>query len=499
LTARPPSYASWPREDQNAYYDGIVADSDRADPSVGFVSSSGGHISSPEESVTGIRKPNGLGSNDLITEDQAAIEFARRYAGRLRYCHDAGSWYEWNGAIWRQNRTGVAFQFARELARDLAASEVEKVRYITSKTSFAAGVERFSRSDPMFAATSAHWDKNPMLLGTPGGVVDLTTGLLSPSDSADGITKSTAVAPAEKPECPLWRRFLNEATNSDEGMVRFLQQWFGYSLTGDVREQALVFVYGPGGNGKSVFINVLTGVMADYAATPTMESLTVSKGERHSTDIAMLRGARIATASETEHGRPWAEARIKQLTGGDAITARFMRQDNFTFKPTFKLLIVGNHTPRLRNVDDAIRRRFNIAPFVHKPDSPDRQLEAKLKDEWPAILRWAIEGCLDWQKNGLMRPASVKAATGKYFADQDLWTQWLDEECDAEPGNRWKMAGSGELFQSWTAYARAAGAEAGSRVEFAENLEKLGFEPDKGTRGRRVWRGVGLRAQGEEQ
>ena len=124
-------------------------------------------------------------------------------------------------------------------------------------------------------------------------------------------------------------------------MVRFLQQWFGYSLTADVTEQALVFVFGPGGNGKSVFINVLTGIMGDYAATPTMDSLTVSKGDRHSTDIAMLRGARIATASETEHGRPWAEARIKQLTGGDAITARFMRQDNFTFKPTFKLLIVG--------------------------------------------------------------------------------------------------------------------------------------------------------------
>ena len=132
----------------------------------------------------------------------------------------------------------------------------------------------------------------------------------------------------------------------------------------------LVYVFGQGGNGKSVFINVLTGIMGDYAATRTMDSLTVSKSDRHSNDIVMLHGARIATASETEQGRLWAEARIKQLTGGDAITARFMRQDNFTFKRTFKLLIVGNYMTRLRNVDDAIRGRFNIARFVHKRERP---------------------------------------------------------------------------------------------------------------------------------
>ena len=359
-------------------------------------------------------------SNELVTEDQAALEFARRHADRLRFCHDAGTWYEWTGSNWRQNRTGLAFQFARELSRDLAIREPDRVRYVASKTSFAGGVERFARSDPAFAVTSQYWDKDPMLLGTPAGTVDLTNGRLSPGNPVNGITKSTAVAPAETAECPLWRRFLYEATNGDEEAVRFHQQWFGYSLTGDVSEQSLLFVFGPGGNGKSVYINVLTGIMADYAATPTMEALTVSSGERHSTDIAMLRGARLASASETEKGRAWAEARVKQLTGGDSITARFMRQDNFTFKPMFKLLIIGNNMPRLRNVDDAMRRRFNIAPFVHKPEQPDKRLEEKLKGEWPGILRWAINGCLDWQKNGLMRPASVTAATGKYFADQDL-------------------------------------------------------------------------------
>jgi putative DNA primase/helicase len=191
-----------------------------------------------------------LAENTLVTEDWAALEFGARHKGQLRFCHDSGSWFEWTGAIWQQNRVGAAFQYARQLARELAISEPDKVRYVASKTSFAGGVERFARTDPAFAVTSEHWDVDPMLLGTPGGTVDLRTGVLHTSRPDDGITKSTAVMPALAPECPIWLRFLNEATNGDEGMVRFLQQWCGYCLTADVREQALVFVYGPGGNGS---------------------------------------------------------------------------------------------------------------------------------------------------------------------------------------------------------------------------------------------------------
>jgi putative DNA primase/helicase len=140
-----------------------------------------------------------------------------------------------------------------------------------------------------------------------------------------------------------------------------------------------------------------------------------------------------------------------------------------------------------------MRRRINIIPFVQKPRQPDPRLEERLRNEWPGILRWMIDGCLDWQETRLTRPASVADATGKYFADQDLWGQWLSEECDVEAGNRWKAAASGELFQSWSAYAKAAGSETGSRIEFAEKLELQGFEADKGSKGCRVWRGVCLR------
>ena len=177
------------------------------------------------------------------------------------------------------------------------------MRYAVSKTSFAGGVERYARCDPTFAVTSDVWDQDPYLLGTPSGTVDLRTGVLRPGRPEDRITKSAAVAPADTADCPRWLRFIREVTNGDEGMARFIQQWCGYCLTGDVSEQCLVFIYGDGGNGKGLFVNVISGVMGDYAVTAEMQTFTAAKGERHSTDLAMLRGARLVTASETEKGR----------------------------------------------------------------------------------------------------------------------------------------------------------------------------------------------------
>jgi putative DNA primase/helicase len=206
-----------------------------------------------------------------------------------------------------------------------------------------------------------------------------------------------------------------------------------------------------------------------------MNTFTASQGERHPTELAMLRGARLVTASETEEGRPWAEARIKQLTGGDRIAARFMRQDFFEFTPQFKLMIVGNHKPSLQNVDDAARRRFNIVPFVLKPPAPDRQLETRLMMEAGGILRWMIDGCLDWQQNGLVRPGSVKTATEEYFNDQDLFSQWLAEACDIDPGNKYKEANASALFASWKCFALAAGEDPKSQKVFKPELLKRGI------------------------
>jgi putative DNA primase/helicase len=430
----------------------------------------------------------------VITQDGIAGIFAKRYADRLRYCHSARSWFEFDGARWRRDEVNRAFEFVRQIAREISEGKEHKELKEFRKTAFAAGVEKFSQSDPAFARTADYWDRDPYLLGTPGGTVDLRTGVMSPGDPSDGITKSTAVAPSNHIDCPVWELFLRETTGGDRDMVRFLQQWAGYCLTGDIREHALLFAHGPGGNGKSVFLNTLTGIMADYSTPAPSDTFTVSIGDRHPTELAALCGARLVAASETEHGRTWAETRIKQLTGGDEVAARYMRGDFFRFRPSFKLTIIGNHRPKLENVDAAVRRRFNIVPFTHKPEHPDHQLEDKLREEWPEILRWMIRGCLDWQKHGLIRPARVLSATEDYFSDQDLLGQWLASCCDVEPGNDRMMETSTTLHQSWSAFAKQAGEKPETQKAFVGNLEKRVPDRYKNMKGR-GFKGIRLKAE----
>jgi putative DNA primase/helicase len=312
-----------------------------------------------------------------------------------------------------------------------------------------------------------------------------------PAQPQDMMTKCAAVAPSPSSDCPRWQAFLNEATGADPLLQRYLQKIAGYVLTGVTIEQALFFVYGPGGNGKSVFLGTLSNILGDYAAVAPMDTFTASKSDRHLTEIAMLRGARLVSVSETEEGRAWAEARIKQLTGGDRVTARFMRQDNFTYTPAFKLLIVGNHKPVLKNVDDAARRRFNIIPFTCVPRAPDKDLDQKLRSEWPQIMRWAIEGCLLWQKEGLRQPDVVADATRGYFDDQDILGQWIEQDCVTGEG-KWDPVA--KLFASWQEFAARGGEEPGSKRSFGDALTKRGFRPDRlgGGSRTRIYRGLAL-------
>ena len=387
------------------------------------------------------------------TEDGVAQAFAVKHCDELRFDHDIGRWFEWNGQAWREERTKRAFSWSRIICREIRTHASGSAPASLAKASTAAAVERFAQADPAFAVTSSHWDRDPWLLGTPGGTVDLRTGLLRTANPDDHISKLTAVAPDVKALCPRWRLFLEETTGGDIGFIRFLQQWLGYCLTGVTHEHALLFVFGPGGNGKSVLLSTAAGVLGDYHRTAPMEAFVASASDRHATELAMLRGARLVSASETEEGRAWAEVRIKQLTGGDTIAARFMRQDFFEYRPQFKLTIAGNHKPLLRNVDEAARRRFNMVPFLFKPATVDRELEAKLQAEWPGILRWAIEGCLDWQRNGLARPDVVTEATEEYFQAQDHFARWIEECCVLDPSGTMKTKPSALLksFGEWCA------------------------------------------------
>jgi putative DNA primase/helicase len=224
-----------------------------------------------------------------------------------------------------------------------------------------------------------------------------------------------------------------------------------------------------------------------------MDTFTASKSDKHPTELAMLQGARLVTASETEEGRAWAESRIKAMTGGDRVAARFMRQDFFEYLPQFKLVVIGNHKPDLRNVDDATRRRFHIIPFIHKPAAPDRQLEEKLAGEYPAILRWMIEGCLDWQKNGLIRPQTVHEATRTYFEEQDTFGRWIEECCEQGPR---ELEAAALLYASWKQFAEENGEPPGSSKSFGGHMSRHAFEPDRATmhgKTTRIYRQIRLR------
>lgn len=299
------------------------------------------HWTTRDEGEPPARRKTASPADELLTEDSAALEFADMRRGALAFDHDVQGWFAWCGSHWRRETTGLAFEWARTLARDMGGIENGTARRIVGKAAFAAGVERFARSDRAFAVTSDIWDTGAMLLGTPGGTVDLRTGLLRPADPADRITKITAVAPAATGWCPRWLSFLDETMGGDASVIEYLRRFAGYCLTGSTKEHMLFFGYGAGGNGKSVYINVHAGILNDYAVTAPMETFAAAYGDRHPTELAMLRGARLVTATETEEGRAWAESRIKQLTGGDKISAHFMRQDYFTFLPSFKLMIVG--------------------------------------------------------------------------------------------------------------------------------------------------------------
>ncbi|MBP9233290.1 MAG: hypothetical protein KBF30_01375 [Hyphomonadaceae bacterium] len=435
-----------------------------------------------------------------MTEDGVARAFAATHADRLRYCHSSGHWHVWAGSHWRKEESRLAFDWAREICRARAASDPRSAAAkALAKAATAAAVERFAQADRAFAVTAEAWDRDSWLLGTPGGTMDLRTGELRPAQQTDMITKITAAAPLPLDsfdptrDCPRWLAFLDQATGGDTGAIRFLQQWAGYSLTGDTREEALLFVHGPGGSGKSTAVNTLGALLGDYAVAVETETITAQKHARHSTEIARLHGARMAYASETEAGHAWAENRIKQLTGGDVMTARFMRQDDFSFKPQLKLVIVGNNKPAFSNVDGAIKRRFNVLPFDRKPAAPDAGLKAALEAEFPGILSWAVLGCLDWQKHGLARPAVMIETTEAYFEEQDTFALWLADCCVCDPDN---AAITSALFESWATYARSNGEDPGSKLRaFPEKMTQHGFKAIKdgyGIRGR-GFRGLSLR------
>jgi putative DNA primase/helicase len=273
-------------------------------------------------------------------------------------------------------------------------------------------VDRLARADRRHAATVDQWDSDAWLLNTPGGIVDLRTGDIQAHRPDAYCTKMTAVAPGGR--CPQWHAFLKRVTGGDRELQAFLSRMVGYCLTADTREQALFFLYGTGANGKSVLLSTVTGIVNDYSKSAPIETFVASRSEHHPTDLAGLQGARLVTVTETEDGRRWDESKIKSITGGDRISARFMRQDYFEFTPVLKLVIAGNHKPGLRSVDEAIRRRLHLIPFTVTipPAERDLSLSEKLRAEWGAYLE-RVPRAFSAIKSGLRRHMRQSQNTSK--------------------------------------------------------------------------------------
>lgn len=413
-----------------------------------------------------------------FSEDNLALQFTARYANELRYVAAWGKWMRWDGKRWANDSTLQAWDMARLVCRDAAIEaaslpDVPKglpTRLSASKTR--AAVESLARADRRHAATSEQWDANPWHLNTPAGIVDLTTGAIRTAIPEDYASKITAVAPGG--DAPVWRAFLASVTDGDNELQAFLARMVGYALTGVTSEHALFFFYGSGRNGKGTFLNILTRILGEYAKVASMETFTETRSDRHPQELAGLMGRRLVTAQETEEGKRWAESRLKTLTGGDPITARFMRQDDFTFMPQFKLIFAGNHKPALRNVDEAMRARMNLIPFTVTvpPEKRDKHLSEKLWAEAGGILQWAIDGCLEWQRIGLAPPTCVLAATDDYLQGQDVVLQFVQECCDTSPLWETNLQSVFERYKGW---CTESGAFELSRMKFKDALDARGF------------------------
>lgn len=434
----------------------------------------------PEEMPAGAEPDDADGFD--FSHDALALDLgARSWDQNARYVALWGQWLFWTGTHWERDTTRQDFRRTRAYlgtcAREVLAwatrkaeehevageeKAAEKVRSwakseartLRNKVTVAA-VESLAQSNRASAARAEDFDAAPMLLGTPGGTVDLRTGDTRAAQRADYITRLTTVAPEHGP-ASRWLGFLEEVFQGDQELIAFMQRAAGYSLTGETREHKLLFCYGGGRNGKGTFLETLFYILGDYGRRIAASALLNSQGEKHPTDLAGLRGARFVVGSELPRGKSWDEAALKDLTGGDVLTARFMRQDFFDFRPQFTLWIAGNTMPSFKGVDEALRARVVLVPFtVTIPaERRDTELPMKLREEAGQILSWAIEGAVEWQRRGLAVPVSVARASQDYMDGEDTLGQFLADETVQEPMG---FVTTTALYQRFTQWAEGQG------------------------------------------
>jgi len=403
---------------------------------------------------------------------------------KIRYVPDTGRWHVWDGHSWSHDRRNFAEHMIRAGLTALSsevfavaqtAGEEEASRYrkfavaLQSRGALTKALPEI-QAHPWVALALDDFDADPWLLNTPGGVVNLRNGNVTPPDPKHLFAKSTVVAPRPGPH-PTWTEFLHKATNGDRELQRYLQKQVGYALTGSMKEQVLTFIHGPGATGKSTYIKTIAAIFGSYHETAPMETFAAAKNSKNTADLATLAGARLVTSVETQEGRAWDTQRVKAITGGDQVTARFLYGQWFTYTPTYKLLIVGNNEPEVRGVDDALMRRIHVVPFEHVVKEVDPRLDDKLHAEFPMILQWAIEGCLLWQSEGLIPPEIVVARTARYREEEDPVGRFLDEQCSFDDPNA--TVTRQDLYMAWCQWCHRQGEDAGTLKQMKRRfLEK---------------------------
>ena len=370
----------------------------------------------------------GLGSEAMhfrFMEEGAGEGWAYLIAGAG---NGAGTWARWTGHHWQDCKTvehyAAVTRFVRDVRRTLLPGEERKAGWLR-EPGFAPAVAQFNARS-LYRRIEG-MDADADVLNTPAGVVDLRTGELAPHDKPGPFRKVTGVAPDWTMPTPVWDRCLHEWCGHHDGLPEFVTRLMGYALRGDNREHRVVFVTGPGGNGKGAWLRVLESMLGSYGRKADDSVFIRRRNDEHKTALAGLHGARTAYIDETEEGAAWNESRLKAVSGGDTVTARFMRGDFFDFRPAFLPLIVGNFEPSLQDVGPSMRRRLLLIPFDAEIAEPDTDLDRKLKPELPGILARAIDGHVQWLQGGLAAPSIVRSETADYFSENDTMGRYLSE------------------------------------------------------------------------
>lgn len=436
---------------------------------------SSGQTANAQESLTSTTFPR--------TDSGNAEFFAHLNGERVRYDHQRKRWLIWHRHRFAPDVDGEILRLAKQAARQrhLQAIDIADSEERRKEAVWAINTESKARLEAMLALAQAeeplsdtgqNWDEDPLLLGLPNGVIDLRTGVLRPGRPRDAITMAAGTAFDPQATAPRFRRFLSEIFEDNQELIAFIKRAVGYSLTGLTSEQCFFLLYGRGSNGKSVLLNVLLALFGDYGYAAPFSTFEHSRSNSIPNDVAQLAGRRLVVASETNEGTRLNEARIKQLTGGEPQTARFLNHEYFTFTPRASIFLAVNHRPQVRDDSYGFWRRVRLVPLDRQfsPEDIDLHLQEKLLTELPGILSWAIEGCLEWQKEGLNPPAEVATAVADYEVDSDPLAEFLAECCFEDANASVRASTVFERYRTWAETHKLSERDQLSSRVFGERL-----------------------------